>query len=69
VLLIFGIVSLWLGGTHVPRNWLHNSYLKISVLSCTKLFACVIVVHELCINENELYVGVMNGLVIFHVDY
>jgi hypothetical protein len=65
----FGIVSLWLGGTSVPSSWLHDSCLKISVLSCTELFTCVIVVHELCVNENELYVVVMSGLVAFHVDY
>jgi hypothetical protein len=34
-----------------------------------KLITCVIVVHELCINENDLYVVVMSNLVSFHVDY
>jgi hypothetical protein len=33
------------------------------------LFTCVIVVHELCVNENDLYVVVMSCLVAFHVDY
>jgi hypothetical protein len=35
----------------------------------TELFTCVIVVHELCVNENDLYVVVMSGLATFHVDY
>jgi hypothetical protein len=34
-----------------------------------ELIACVIVVHELYVNENELYVVVMSGLDVFHVDY
>jgi hypothetical protein len=29
----------------------------------------VIDVHELCVNENDLYDAVMNGLSVFHVDY
>jgi hypothetical protein len=65
----FGTTSLRLGGMPVPRSWLHDSCLKISALSCTELLRCVIAVHELCVNENELYVVVMNDLVVFHVDY
>jgi hypothetical protein len=65
----FGTVSLQLGGTSVPSSWLHDSCLKISVLSCTKLFTCVNAVHELCVNENDLYVAVMNDLVVSYVDY
>ena len=53
----------------VPSSWLHNSCLKISVLSCTELFTCVNVVHKIYVNENDLYVVVMSGLVAFHVDY
>jgi hypothetical protein len=68
-MLIFGTISLRLGGTSVPSNWLHDSCLNISVLSCTKLFTCVIAVHEICVNENDLYVVVMNDLVVYHVDY
>jgi hypothetical protein len=59
----FEIVSLCLGGTFVPSSWLHDSCLKISVLSCIELFTCIIVVHELCANDNDLYVVVRNGLV------
>ena len=31
------------------------------------LFTCVIVLHELCVNENDLYVVVMRCLDAFHV--
>jgi hypothetical protein len=65
----FGTTSLRLGGTSVPSSWLHDSCLKISALSCAKFLTCVIAVHELCVNENDLYVVVMNNLVVFHVDY
>jgi hypothetical protein len=58
-----------LGGTSVSSSWLHDSCLKISVLSCTELFTCVIVVHELCVNGNDLYATIMNDLVVSHVDY
>jgi hypothetical protein len=68
-MLRFGTVSLWLGGTSIPSSWLHNSCLKISVYLVVELFTCVIVVHELCVNENDLYVVVMSCLVAFHVDY
>jgi hypothetical protein len=34
-----------------------------------ELFTCVVVVHELCINENDLHAIVMSCLVAFHVDY
>jgi hypothetical protein len=68
-LLRFGKVSLRLGGMFVPSNWLHDSCLKISVLSCIELFTCVIVVHELYVNENDLYDYVINGLVVSHVNY
>jgi hypothetical protein len=30
---------------------------------------CLIVVHDLCVNENDLYVVAMSCLVEFHVDY
>jgi hypothetical protein len=53
----------------IPSRWLHNYCLNISVLSYTKLFTCVVVVHELCVNENDLCVIVMSSLVVFHVDY
>ena len=42
---------------------------KISVLSYTELFTCVIVVHELCVIENDLYGAVINHLVVSQVDY
>jgi hypothetical protein len=47
---------------------MHDSCLKISVLSYTDLFTCVIVVHELYVNDNDLCVVVRNNLVVFHVD-
>jgi hypothetical protein len=34
-----------------------------------ELITHVVVVCELCVNENDLYVVVMSGLVAFHVDY
>ena len=34
-----------------------------------ELFTCVIVVRELCVNDNVLYVVVMSCLTVFHVDY
>jgi hypothetical protein len=52
-----------------PKQLVARFLFKISVLSCTELFTCVIVVHELCMNENDLYVVVMNDLVVSHVDY
>ena len=34
-----------------------------------KLFTCVIAMHELCVNENDLYTAVMGCLATFHVVY
>jgi hypothetical protein len=34
-----------------------------------EIFTCVIVVHELYVNDNDLYAVVMNGLVVSHVYY
>jgi hypothetical protein len=52
-----------------PKQLVARFLFKMSVLSCTELFTCVIVVHELCVNENELYPVVMNGLVVSPLDY
>jgi hypothetical protein len=34
-----------------------------------ELFTYVIVVQEICVNENDLYVVAMSNLAAFHVDY
>jgi len=52
-----------------PKHLVARLLFKMSVLSCIDLFTYVIVVHELYVNENDLYVVVMNGLVVSHVDY
>jgi hypothetical protein len=52
-----------------PRQLVARFLLKISVLSCIELFTCVISVNEICVIENDLYVVVMNDLVVSHVDY
>jgi hypothetical protein len=40
------------------------------VLYCVaQLFTCVIVVHEIHVNDNDLYVVVIRCLVAVHVDY
>jgi hypothetical protein len=64
-MLRFGTINLWLGGTSIPSSWLHNSCLKISAIS----FCHVIIVHELCVFENDLYVVEISGLATFHVGY
>jgi hypothetical protein len=68
-LLIFWTFCLWLGGTFVLIIWLHKYCEKISVLSCCYVKLCVILVDELCVNKNDLYVVVMSHLTAFHVDY
>jgi hypothetical protein len=52
-----------------PKQLVARFMLKISVLSCIELFTCVIVVRELYVNDNDLYVVVRSDLVVFHVDY
>jgi hypothetical protein len=52
-----------------PKDMVAQFLFKIRVLYCIDLFTCVIIVHELCANENDLYATLMNGLVVSHVDY